>query len=319
VNPRVSVAVSTYQRANRLPSLLAALAAQTLPLDEFEVVIADNGSTDDSAEVLAELAASSPVALRVVRAEVNRGPSAGRNLAWRATTAPVVAFTDDDCEPTPSWLAAGLAAVDGGAGIAVGRTMPIPSQRHLLDRPFARSVDVAKVRFFETCNVFYRRADLDAAGGFDEAFATPAGEDTDLGLRVKASGATPAFVPDAVVHHDVRAGGWADAVQETLRWVDIPRVIRQHPDARLELLHGKWFWKRSHPWVLLATLGLLLSGRTPFALVLVAPWVHHRTRVVPLCPGPRRRWLVLPLGFALDLVEVGVMVRGSYRHRALVL
>jgi glycosyltransferase involved in cell wall biosynthesis len=317
--PRVSVAVSTYQRADRLPRLIAALEAQILPPADFEVVIADNGSTDDTARALERLAASTMLQLRSVRADVNRGPAAGRNLAWRASRAPVVAFTDDDCVPAPGWLAAGLEAIDGGAGIVVGRTAPTPGQEHLLERPFTRVVDVSAVRFFETCNVFYRRADLEAAGGLDEAFVTPAGEDTDLALRVRDAGATAAFERRALVYHDVRPASWVDTLRETLRWIDIPRVVRQHPEARGELLRHRWFWKDSHPWTILAAAGLLLAPRAPVALVLVAPWVRHRTRVDPLCSGPRRRWLVLPLGFAVDLVEVGVMVRGSLRHGALVL
>jgi GT2 family glycosyltransferase len=317
--PRVSVAVSTYQRADRLPRLIAGLEAQTMPAEEFEVVVVDDGSTDDTAAVLDRLASSSSLRLRVLRSGANRGPAAGRNLAWRLATAPVVAFIDDDCAPAPDWLAAGVKAIDGGAGAVVGRTIPNPNQQELLDQPFARSVDVSTVRFFEACNIFYRRADLEATGGFDEAFAFPAGEDTDLGLRVTESGAVAAFAPDAVVHHDVSPATWADTVRDTRRWVDVPRVVARHPHARRELLHARWFWKRSHPLAILGAAGIVMSRRQPLALLLVLPWVRYRTRVAPLCAGPRRRWLVLPLGFAVDLAEVAVMVRGSIRHGALVL
>jgi GT2 family glycosyltransferase len=318
--PRVSVAVSTYQRAAALPRLVEALERQTLPLSDFEVVIADNGATDDTPAVLRRLQAESLLDIRVVRAEKNRGPAAGRNLAWRAAHAPTIAFTDDDCRPQPDWLAAGLTAL-AGAAVVVGRTEPPPEQLWLEDGPFARVVRVEEARFFETCNVFYRRSDLEAAGGFDETFLTPAGEDTDLALRIRPRGEGVVFAPDALVYHDIRPSDFVAAAREALRWTDIPRVIRLHPEMRARLLHGRFFWRASHPRAIAAFAGIMLalSRRSALPLSLTFPWLHYRVVTAPLCPGPRRRWLVLAPGLVLDLIEVGVMARGSVRHRTLVL
>ncbi|MDQ1373158.1 MAG: hypothetical protein QOJ09_496 [Actinomycetota bacterium] len=317
---RVSVAVSTYQRASILPRLFAALAAQTLDADEFEVVIADDGSADDTPAVLEHLVAAAPFAARVVTAPTNRGPAAGRNLAWRAGTAPVVAFTDDDCQPAPGWLAAGLAALGDRARVVIGRTTPRDEDAQLASQPFSRTMRVDSVRFFETCNVFYRRADLERSGGFDETFPMAAGEDTDLGLRVRNSGVEPVFAPEAVVYHDVRPGNFRTTLRDTWRWVDIPLVIRLHPEERRSLLHRRFFWKGSHPPVIAAIAGVaLLRVRPAAAALLLLPWLHYRLRVAPPCPGPRRRWLALPGAFVVDGLEVIVMVRGSVRHRVVVL
>src|SRR5262245_61414849 len=100
----VSVVVPTYRRAANLPRLVAALEAQTLPADRFEVVLVDNGSDDDTPAVLAELAASTRLHLVPLRIDVNEGPARARNAGWRASSAPLVAFTDDDCVPRPDWL-----------------------------------------------------------------------------------------------------------------------------------------------------------------------------------------------------------------------
>lgn len=318
--PRISVAVSTYQRAGALPRLIESLERQTLPLHEFEVVVADNGATDDTAAVLDRLRATTPLQLRVVRAERNRGPAAGRNLAWRAARAPLVAFTDDDCRPQPRWLEAGLAALESSS-IVVGRTEPPPEQADLENGPFARAVRVGEPHFFETCNVFYRRSDLEDAGGFDETFLTPGGEDTDLALRVQPHGDGVSFADNALVYHDVRPSDFVAAAREALRWSDIPRVIRRHPDMRGRLLYGRFFWRAAHPRAIVAAAGiaLALARRRPAPLLLVGPWVEYRIAREPLCPGPRRRWAVLPGALAIDLIEVGVMVRVSLRHRVLVL
>ena len=321
MSPRVSVVVSTYRRAHLLGRLVAALEAQTLPYDDFEVVVCDNGSDDDTDVVLDVLVRRSPLRLRVVRNEVNRGPSPGRELAWRSAAAPIVAFTDDDCQPAPGWLAAGLDAMTSfGRAVVVGRTEPDPGQVHLLV-DFSRTQRVDDARFAQTCNVFYRRADLEAVGGFDPGFTTPGGEDTDLALRVEALGSRRVFAAGALVHHDVRPSSLSATLRETLRWYDIPRLYAKHPAARAESLSGRWFWKPSHPPAVLLLAGALAAGvtRRPAPLLLAVPWVRFRTVTWPVARGPRRRWALLPGALAVDLLEVAVMVRGSVRHRTLVL
>jgi GT2 family glycosyltransferase len=319
--PAVSVAVSTYRRSHLLPRLVESLEAQTLDADRFEVVVCDNGSDDDTSQVLDRLRRTTSLALRVVRADVNRGPAAGRELAWRACTAPVVAFTDDDCRPQPGWLEGLLATMDDeGPAVVVGRTVPAPDQVHLLV-DFARTQRVEDVRFAQTCNAAYLRDDLEQVGGFDPGFTTPGGEDTDLALRVEATGSRRVFAPDAVVQHDVRATSLAATLRETLRWYDVPRLYAKHPQARAESLHLRWFWKPTHPPVLLLLAGATtaLATRRPGGLLLAVPWVLFRTRVWPVARGPRRRWAMLPGALAVDALEVVVMARGSLRHRTVVL
>lgn len=319
--PRVSVAVSTRGRAALLPRLVAALEAQTLPADELELVVVDDASPDDTAEVLGALARRSKVPMRVLTCGQRGGPAAGRNLAWRAARAPVVAFTDDDCTPDPDWLASGLAALDlasGAARMVTGRTAMPDDQIALATRPFARHLQVDGVRFFETCNAFYRRTDLEAVGGFDERFGF-GGEDTDLGLRMVQAGVTPVFARGALVHHDVHTGTLADALHNAARFVDLPLVVRRHPEIRSSLVHHKLFWKRAHPSAIAAVLGLLTFAKWPVTLVAVVPWLNHRLRVEPACPGRFRRVAALPGVFLVDICEVATMVRGSARHKTVLL
>jgi len=317
--PRVSIVVSTYNRAGHLERLIGALEVQTLPLEQFEVIVVDNGSTDTTQDMLARQSSSSPLNLTVIRSERNLGPAGGRNLGWRAAAASVVAFTDDDCLPQPNWLSAGLEALDGRARVVVGRTCPNPSQLARAARPFSSSVDVNCVRFFETCNVFYRLEDLVKAGGFDERFHQPSGEDTDLGLKVCSFGTEAIFVPSALVYHEVWAGGLLASLRQTLRWVDIPLVLGKHPNARSQLLFAGLFWKRSHPSVLALAAGLIAGHRFKPALLLAVPWLYLRLWKDPICPGPRRRVVALPGALMVDFCEVAVMVAGSVRHRVVVL
>ncbi|MHB8593471.1 MAG: glycosyltransferase family 2 protein, partial [Acidimicrobiales bacterium] len=201
----------------------------------------------------------------------------------------------------------------------VGRTDPPPDQLHLARGAFARVVEVHEVRFFETCNIFYRRVDLEAAGGFEERFRTPGGEDTDLGLRVEDQGAVSVFSTDALVHHDVRPGNFRGVLRESLRWQDIPLVIRRHPAARPRLVHHRLFWKPTHPTMVVALVGLVLSLRWHLALLLLLPWIRHRLVVTPAAAGRKRRLAALPGAFVIDALEVYVMIRGSVRHRTVLL
>lgn len=314
--PRVSVVIATYQRAALLPRLVRALEAQTYP-EPFEIIFVDDGSTDATPKVLAELARASALPISVLGDGTNRRQAAARNTGWRAARAPIVAFTDDDCVPTPDWLANGVSALGPEARIVVGRTVPDPDQEYLRG-PFSRTISVLDETFFETCNIFYRRVDLEAAGGFDEAFSTHGGEDTDLGWRIRKNGVEAVFEPAALVHHDVKPSDLRAAVRDALRWTGIPRVVRLHGEGRSYLVGGV-FWKPSHPFAIAAAAGILLAPRSRAALGFAFPWLWYRTRVAPLDPGRRRRLLALPGALLVDLAEVTAMARGSIKHRTFVL
>jgi GT2 family glycosyltransferase len=316
----ISVAVSTYQRREFLPALIASLERQTLAPERFEVVVCDNGTTDGTAELLAELAATSPLDIRIVRHEVNRGPAPGRNLAWRAAAAPLIAFTDDDCEPTPGWLEEGLRAMGTGHVVCVGKTEPNP--RHWVQHgPFSHVVFVKSAKIFETCNAFYRRSDLEAVDGFDESFLTPSGEDTDLGMRVRKAGAQPLFLHRAVVHHRIDPSSFRGSLRVAWRWTDLPLLVKRHPEVRRDFTL-RVFWKPTHlAGLLLAASGLtaLFSKRRRPALLLALPWLHYRLIKQPVTQEGLRRYSSLAGVLAVDATEVAALVRGSVRHRSILL
>jgi cellulose synthase/poly-beta-1,6-N-acetylglucosamine synthase-like glycosyltransferase len=99
--PHISVIIPTFNRATLLRASLASLAAQSLPRDEYEVVVINDGSTDDTAEVCAGFAAQ--MALRTFRI-ANSGISAAKNLGVFTARAPVILFFDDDDTAHPGLL-----------------------------------------------------------------------------------------------------------------------------------------------------------------------------------------------------------------------
>ena len=314
MSPSVAVVVATHDRGHLLPRLAAALSAQDLD-GPFEVVIVDDGSGDDTGAVLASMRG-----ITVRRHDRARGPAAARNTGWRATSAEIVAFTDDDCVPEPGWLRGLVDAVAGGADVAQGRTIPDPDQAHLLG-PFSRTLSVEREDgYYQTCNIAYRRSLLECLGGFDERFRHPTGEDTDLAWRARDAGARTAFVAGAVVRHDVRPSSFLTHLRDTRRWEGVVLCTRLHPGLR-ELFHSRWFWKGSHPSALVAAAGIAVAvgRRRPAVLALTLPYMRHRTSVSPLRGGPRRRAAAIPAALVADVAEVAVLAGASVRYRSLLL
>ena len=286
--PRVAVIVPTYQRADRLPHLIAALETQTLPYSEFEVIISDDCSADRTADVLAELASRSPLNLRVVRTDRNSGPAVARNIGWRSTQASLLAFFDDDCLPTPRWLEAGIALFNElDVGIVQGRTIPDPSSpldpySTLGYKTVTQSIRGLTNRY-EGCNVFYRRAVLEEVGGFDETLAVSLisggrryffGDDSGAAWAARRLGAGDRFAADALVHHEIRTRG----IRWYLRWALLhrnwPLLVRRFPEMRESLWFRFFLWPR-HAAILLAGAGTAVGVVWPPGFVLTVPFLAH--------------------------------------------
>jgi glycosyl transferase family 2 len=198
--PRVSVVIPVRDDPEGVRAVTAALEHQTLPRDEFEVIVAVDGG--DAPPV--------PPGVRVVA-----GPPcnsyAARNRGVRAARAPVLAFTDADCLPEPEWLERGLAALDGAdivAGavrLAVARRLTVWALLDIernLDQEAAVRCNVAV-----TANLFMRRETFDAIGGFDASL--PSGSDHEAVRRAAQRGATLRYAPQAEIRHPARDGARA--------------------------------------------------------------------------------------------------------------
>jgi len=241
-----SVVLATHQRAARLRALLASLREQTLDPGRFEVVVVDDGSTDDTPRVLEEERARGGLALRVLRNERPRGPAVARDAGWRAAQGAFVAFTDDDCRLAPGWLEAMLAAAAGGDDrrFVQGRTDPDPDE---VDRegPFTRTLRIRSLcPYFQTANVGYPRALLERVDGFDTVtFSVPGGEDADLAWRCIEAGGEPVWAPDAQAWHAVHQLGPVGKLKVAWRWHETMRLYARYPELRRTLTYKVFFQK----------------------------------------------------------------------------
>jgi hypothetical protein len=309
-HPDVSVVVPSRGRARRLPRLLDALAGQTLPRERFEVIV-----VHDYDEALFDG--------RDVRSifEPGRPDDAAhrRNVGWRAARASLIAFTDDDCTPSPGWLEALLRSARANPGAIVqGATRPDPSAAEGLRAAFYRTVDQTPPHWWaQTANIAYPRELLERVGGLDERLG--AGEDADLALRARTAGAPHVGAGDALVHHDVTALSAREMIRENRRWESLVLVAKLNPELRRRM-PLRVFWKIEHPYALLAAAGLTGAVRRPALLALCVPYlVVERTRKGG---GPGDRLLAMrqaPVRLLVELAEIGVFARASVRYRTLVL
>ena len=318
----VSVVVATYNRAPRLRALLESLAKQDYDGD-FEVIVVDDASTDDTLKVLRGLEAELPIRLVALEQPVNRGPAAARNRGWRAASADLVCFTDDDCVASPQWLSAMTDALER-ADLVQGKTLPDPEQETNRG-PFSHTLNVVwEHGWYETCNMGYRRDVLDRVEGFDESFRYAYGEDTDLAWRAKRSGAKSAFAEAATVYHDIVPSSWRAALSRVKRREAIVQVFQKNPGLKTALGKGL-FYERTHLPALATVACTARWARSPsspsrwFAAAGVGLWYAWECRKSHAKPrfGNVGFLGVVPGALIVDLADIAVFARASVRYRTL--
>jgi glycosyltransferase involved in cell wall biosynthesis len=315
VPAEITVVCSTFRRASRLPGLFACLEAQDLERERFEVVIVDNGSHDDTGDVLQRLAAASPLKVRVLRIDVNHGPAAARNLGWRSTSTPFVAFTDDDCQAQPGWIRAGLASLEADPALGVVQGHTEAGSGPIGDWTLQRIVRAPGTPFFEGCNIFYRREALEATGGFDETLGWY-GEDTWLGWAVLEKGWKRGFADDALVIHPLEERPMRWHVQSAWLEGNLAKVAARYPDFASEAFWRPWALREYDPRVVMAMAGVAaaLAWRRPWPLVLAYPWYRVRRE-----PGHHRKLALLAERAVVDVASVVGIFTSSVRRGRLVI
>lgn len=206
---RLSVIIATYNRGPLLEELLADLAAQDLPHDQFEVIVVDDGSREPAARLLANFEA--PYALRIERQD-NAGPAAARDKGVGLSSNEALVFIDDDMRAPPCLLSAHASALASGLTVVQGlmepapqlASMPIFERFHAAQlEQFVAQVEAgrATVRGVDLCtgNLSMLRAAYEKVGGFDRSLGRS--EDRELGVRLEAAGERLGFSTRARTIH----------------------------------------------------------------------------------------------------------------------
>jgi GT2 family glycosyltransferase len=268
--PRVSVIIPNWNGARWLERCLRALRTQRF--QDFELILVDNGSTDDSQG----LARRDYPEVRWVGLPHNMGFAAAVNRGIRAARGELIALLNNDTEVDPGWLEALVDAMDRHSDVAMlASRMRKDAERDRIDSVgcrlnwdgFAMSLGDGELddgRFDQEREVFcpcggaalYRRALFDAIGLFEESFFAYC-EDVDLGFRAQLAGHRCLYVPDAVVYHigSATTGTASDfAIRLTtrnrllmvIRCYPWPQVLTQIPKIlRAECWAAQPLWNQS--------------------------------------------------------------------------
>jgi len=190
---RLSVVIATKDRARYLERALHSFGKQ-IGAPSFEVIVADNGSTDETAEIAQSGRHAFPVKY-AYEPKPNRGAARNRGIAQAAGH--LVLFCDDDVYAPPGFLSAHDAAHKFSNFVVSGPIINVPRYGA---RPKPSPANHSRA-FFCTCNVSVPKVALDAVGGFDEQFELYGWEDTELGVRLRDRGMRRTFAWDAYIWH----------------------------------------------------------------------------------------------------------------------
>jgi len=300
LNLRVSVIIPAYNAEELLPRCLLALEHQTIPQEQYEVVVVDDGSDDSTAEVAEAHGA------RVLKLD-HQGPAAARNAGAVLARADIIVFTDADCEPAPDFLERLLEPFDAPL-VSGARGVYRTQQRSLIARfvqleyeeryqRIARlQRETGSVDALDTSYAAYRRAIFLEANGFDTRYRHAAGEDHELSFRLARAGHIFRFVPEAVVYHQ-----HVESVSQYARrkfrigyWKAF--LSKQHPEYALHDSHTTPTLK----------LQIALAALLPFALLGCFFW-------------PIAGWIVLALAGLFFLSTLSLLKLIYRRDRPVLL
>ena len=271
---RAAIIIPHLNDTARLRRCLEALVPQVVREDGIELVVIDNGSSEDLSAIEADFPK-----MRLVT-EAARGAAAARNRGVAETAAPLLFFLDCDVVPAPDWLAKAFAAA-GRADLVGGRidvfdeTPPPRTGAQAFEAVFAfdNRGYIEKKGFSVTANLLTRRDVFDAVGGF----RTGLSEDADWCFRARSQGYSLVYADDLRVVHPSRGDmvallrKWRRLVDESfllngtnsmarLRWavkaVLMPISVMAHTPRILAHSALRDRGERSRAWVTLASLRL---------------------------------------------------------------
>lgn len=238
---KISVVIPTYNCYTLLELTLRSLEGQNLPYSEFEVIVADDGSTDGTADYLRKY--SGAMNIRTVLNQINTGRASNRNRGIREAQNELIVLLDSDMEVGPDFLRKHLEGQAEGAQVSVGKIIFHPRLRKTGLMKYYEKRGAAKVplggdlpgRYFVSGNASLPTVVLKDVGGFDENIVHYGGEDLELGLRL-AERLPLRWLPSALSYHRNFKG--LDRFLELIRGYgehSLPYLVKKHPGLEREL------------------------------------------------------------------------------------
>jgi glycosyltransferase involved in cell wall biosynthesis len=304
ISPVLSLVIASYQRAAPLNALLQQLSLQTLDKACWEVIVAVDGSTDDTLKILEEWVLSKRLPLKYFYQE-NQGQSVARDQAIAQAQGSRIVILDDDMEPSLSFLEEHQKAslTNPDQAVTIGKVIPQEDWRTMplyeaVREDFMTSLhstlengEEPSATSFITQNVAFPKALYQAVGGFDRSLRLD--EDRELGIRLERAGGRFVFAAKASAIHRSAIGSYE-------KWLS-----RQYEYGRI----GVNVWKKHGSEPLLHPLRNFVAG-------------SRLNRLLVQCAAPVSfigQWATACLrGIGEGLRFVGWLKGGIAAHKAII-
>lgn len=204
--PCVSVIIPVYNDPDGIRDTLSALTKQTYPPERVEILPVDNGSTDDTRDVIRQFERKYDTVRLVVEDEI-QGSYAARNSGVEQATGDIFAFVDADMYMDESWLETAVEAMDDVSYVGCDVELVIDGDETLaakFDAQTAFPVEqyIRHQQYAPTCCLLVKRVVVDDIGSFNEQLVS--GGDSEFGSRVANAGYSQTFAAEATLYHPVR-------------------------------------------------------------------------------------------------------------------
>jgi GT2 family glycosyltransferase len=291
---RTTIIIPTYNRAHLLPAVLSAVGEQDQG-EDYEIVVVDDGSRDETPKVLEEWCRRLSPRMRAFRQE-NSGPAKARNRGARAAGGGILAFIDDDCVAERFWLRSleGRLETSGAAAVAgavvnreddwVGRYI---NRESVIAHVVSKDGSVTEL---VTANLGVRAHVFREMGGFDEVIRVAGGEDTEFSLRLRAAGHQIVYAPEARVLHESRVGLYGYLRMIFRHGRGRKRLGERFPSYRLRFPHLRLLWLM---W--------------PLRLWMLEDFLRYRSAAIPATEALR----YILLRYLQNLARVAGYIRGN--------
>jgi glycosyltransferase involved in cell wall biosynthesis len=322
--------VPTYNRKEDLKKCITALVNQTYPKDKFEIMICDDSSTDGTKDLVYGLMSKNRNIL-YLQSKENLGDGHARNLGLKKSKGEIIAFTDDDCEPTPSWIEKGVNYFEKNDSLTglQGKTLPveeIDTKKKIFH--YARTINISEQDLnSQTCNMFYRKSDLIDIGGFDEEIRFV--NDVDISNRLLEWKKKILFGNEVLVRHKVEYLPFFKYLLRMSVHQYYPLLIKKNPSIR-NRLYLKIFVKKSHIYpifIILSIISFILRRVNIFfeyvmylsMVLFVITFLYGRVITDGKLSAYPIRLISIIRYFILDITDMFFLLKGSLKHKIIVL
>ncbi|MBF0278213.1 MAG: glycosyltransferase family 2 protein [SAR324 cluster bacterium] len=276
---KLSVIIPTYNCSSLLLRCLQSLEQQTASKSDYEVIVVDDGSSDDTGEILEKFVKKTSLSLKILY-EPHQGPAAARNKGIANAQTEWIGFLDSDMVINPEWISKGLALLryNPNAGGFEGRT-EIGEREKVT--PFTHQLSNVKGGRYQTCNLILRKSLCQ----FYPAYKIPFREDTDLAFSILERGHEIVFDPTLLAYHPPIHPRYDRPIRDALRYYYDGLLERRFPHryksevdvhyiGKIKLPHLRRKIYSAFAWSQMIFLLSMLLSAVPTSIVMVFGAVH---------------------------------------------